>query len=151
MSKSRLVDRVSGSLSRPDATLFIAVQERTYFVGEALLVAAAICAAEQFFSGFLKELGVEDLGAETARRLKNFVLRLAAGPPDPAVVEEEAVFLDRLETEASRHAADTRKRAVSVGQTAVQDFLIERGATRAQAAEIAGSVAKSALHEAGNG
>ena len=151
MSKSRLVDRVSGSLSRPDATLFVAVQERTYFIGEALLVAAAICAAEQFFSGFLKELGVEHLGAETARRLKNFVVRLSAGPPDPAVVQEEAAFLDRLETEVSGHAADTRKRAASVGQTAVQELLMERGATRAQAADIARRVARSALDEAVNG
>ena len=146
---TRLIERVVRSLSKPDATLFVAAESKSYFVGEAIVVAAAILAVQQFFSGFLKELGIESLGAETARRMKALLAQLVDGHPDPADINAEEIFLNEVKVVALRQTPDNRKLGTVAGEGAIIEFLMDRGATNAQAKNLARRVATSVLDDAG--
>lgn len=136
MTDENLLKKVSAAVGRPAATaLVVEDTDERHFITEATLLAAALYVLKKYVDGFLKGLGVEQLGQEhgelAIRTIRDAREAVAA---DPAVVAGKVVALvQALRTKVS---ATARLQA----EMEVQHELVEHGLPTEEAAAISARV-----------
>ena len=145
MDIKTVLGRLESDLDKPTATLIVTDDpEKRHFIGETLLVGAALFLIQQYCAGFLEGLGLHDTARVHGQKALKFLERIRSGSMTDQDVDQEKKDVGQALQEISD--CDPANGSTS-GEHAVQVFLRESGATTQQSMMIS-KVVTCALSEA---
>lgn len=134
------VETLAAQLDKPVATIIVSQDDRTRrFIGEALLITAAVYLLKRYVDKYLEGLGFDDVAKEHGRKTKEFFKRLREGSASPQDIDNARADLDAELTLA--RSKSLNEDAKSAALTDLSGAILEAGALRAQAKVEAAKVA----------
>ena len=136
----RTIDQVARALDPATATIVIAeTPEERRFVGEALLLAAGLFLLQQYASGFLDGLGLQEKAKAHGAAARGWLSGLRSGQPsDGDLARQRQAVASVLGDIRPRIASE--QAAVNAGEAAVQQYLRSAGATDGQSSHVAKTI-----------
>jgi hypothetical protein len=138
---SVILKQVEDDLGYPAATLLVTDDpEKRHFIGEMLLMGAAIFVLQRYCAGFLQGVGLDDAAKQHGQKTREFLGKLRSGSVKREELDQQKEHLSEALKEVSSHGAAI---GYSSGEHAVQEALEEAGATAQQAKTISEKVTEA--------
>ena len=135
----RIIDRVVHSLDPTTATIVIAeTPDERRFIGEALLLAAGLFLLQEYASGFLDGLGLQEKAKAHGEAARAWLSTLRSGQPSDNEMAHQRQLVGRVLGDIRPRFAS--EKAVSTGEAAVQRYLRSAGATEGQSSRVAKNI-----------
>jgi hypothetical protein len=137
-----VIRRLEYSLDKTTATLVVTDDtEERHFIGEALLIAAALFLLQQYCAGFLEGVGFKDLAKSHGSKAKQFLAKVRSG----SLKDEDLEHAKRNAAEAVKDVSEANptEEGAEQAERSVQQFLLESGATSQQAEKVSAEITRT--------
>jgi hypothetical protein len=137
---SEAVEHLSGRMDKALATVLASPSaEERYFIGEALLAAAAVFVLNRYAGAYLDKLGLKPLAEQHAEATRGFLDKIRTKTITPADREKQEVQLQQALTAMRAHGVSAE--AERAAERTLVGVLVDAGAINVQAQDTAHEVA----------